>query len=118
MRSAASLNFNLSKGIDVTPNQRLKQKIEDLLNEGKTLRSIATKCGCRYQTLQHILKDNVSIPREIIPISYGLGLSPDEVWYGTVIDPDITRIVDRLKDSPKTLYAVLTLLNLTKTNDR
>ncbi len=98
--------------MDKTPNQRLKERIETLMAEGQTLKDIAAAAGVKYQTIGQILKGQVGVPREIIPMSYGLGMTPEEVWYGTSIDPLEQDIMKRLRGNPVALAAMGTLLKL------
>lgn len=98
--------------MEKTPNQRLKERINKLLAEGKSLKDIAADAGVKYQTIGHILKGQTDVPRDIIPISYGLGMTPEEVWYGTTIDPLEQGIMARLRGDPVALAAMGTLLKL------
>ena len=95
-----------------TPNQRLKERIETLLAGGKKLNEVAAMAGCKYQTIGQIMKGDVAVPRDIIPISYGLGLTPEFVWYGTAIDPLEQDIMRQLRGDPAALAAMGTLLKL------
>ncbi len=72
-----------------TPNERLKARILEFRDKGMTWNAIAKLCGpdVNYQTIQNIVDKNTT-PKEIIPISYGLGLTPESVWYGEDTRPE------------------------------
>ena len=85
-----------------SPNDRLRRGIQACLDQGQTLREIADRAGItNYQTLQHILKGDTEVPREIIPLSYAIGCTPEEVWFGkgkkSPYDPEILQLIDRFR---------------------
>lgn len=85
-----------------TPNDRLRRGIQACLDQGQTLREIAGRAGItNYQTLQHIIKGDTEVPREIIPLSYAIGCTPEEIWFGkgkkSPYDPEILRLIDQFR---------------------
>ncbi len=87
-----------------TPSDRLKARVLEFRDEsrpggGMTWAAIAEMCGLpatKYVTIQNIVAKS-TIPVEIIPISYGLGMTPDEVWFGVVETPEERDFLKRLK---------------------
>ena len=90
------------KKLSETPNDRLRRGIQACLDQKQTLRQIADRAGLKsYQILQHILKGDTEIPREIIPLSYAIGSTPEEIWFGegkrSPYDPEILQLIDRFR---------------------